>query len=188
MAVGGSLSYSAAVGALALAVPKVWHFLHANLSNRFTACLLLMGLMARCHGVGRKGGSGGFTAFQLGYAVGLSCLLVLLVIKWPEISIQRALSQGDVADILQEMDTHAWHEGLTLHACSALARFMITSTDTDKVASAGATTRLLNAMQHHRKSAQVQAKACSVLGLLAHEGVFPPLSAFFQQNHADHDG
>ena len=168
---GGSLMFSVVVAGLAAAVPYVWHFLHANLSNRFTSMLLLVALMARCHGVGRKGkGRGGFSAFQLGYALGLCGLLVLLVAKWPELSVKRASSQGDVASILSAMDTYAWHEGHTQHACAALA--LLASHDfegKDKVASAGGITRLLNAMAHHRGSAGIQAAACSALAVIATE-------------------
>lgn len=165
---GGGLQFTFAVVALAMLVPHVWHFLHANLSNRFSSGLFLLGLAARCHGIGRKGGRGGFSPFQLGYACGLSALLVLLVVKWPELSIKRTLLLGNIPSLLQAMDTYSWHVGHSLHACDGLARFVNASVaNSERVASAGGITRLLNAMETHRASAQIQAEACLALGVLA---------------------
>ena len=80
----GSLLFSVWAGTLAMMVPHVWPYLHANLSNRFTSALLLAALIARCHGYGAGGSRRGvFTHFQLGYALGVSGLLVVLVVTWP---------------------------------------------------------------------------------------------------------
>ena len=165
----GSLLFSVWAGTLAMMVPHVWPYLHANLSNRFTSALLLAALIARCHGYGAGGSRRGvFTHFQLGYALGVSGLLVVLVVTWPEISVRRALAQGDVTALLQAMDTHDWHQGHSRHACSALATFAGTSVNNSEVlASSGGITRLLNSMEQHPAAAEVQASASAALALMA---------------------